>query len=278
MKIKHIFATACGSFLLTFSASASSVPLVVGTYNFQLDGGGGGAEATLNGGATVQIFCDNFANEIYAPSNDTANVTQLGTSENLSETRFGGVSSWTAIDLTSGATAATDNTFFADAAGSSAAARYAMVAYLVSQYNVVSNNTTANNTTANNQIQEAIWTLMDPAAYATASPAAITLINPSGTGVPTADLEAAANWYLGGGATNAFLSQFEVVSDIYMTPGTSAQGYVGQGGFQEQIVFTPTPTPEPRGSIWMLIGLFGVGGFLLQRARAKKLAPATTTA
>jgi hypothetical protein len=133
MKIKHIFATAFGSFLLTFSASASSVPLVVGTYNFQLDGGGGGAEATLNGGATVQIFCDNFANEIDAPSNDSANVTQLGTSENLSETRFGGVSSWTAIDLTSGATASTDNTFFADAAGSAASARYAMVAYLVSQ-------------------------------------------------------------------------------------------------------------------------------------------------
>jgi hypothetical protein len=269
MKIKHIFATAFGSFLLTFSASASSVPLVVGTYNFQLDGGGGGAEATLNGGATVQIFCDNFANEIDAPSNDSANVTQLGTSENLSETRFGGVSSWTAIDLTSGATASTDNTFFADAAGSAASARYAMVAYLVSQYNILNGNTTANN-----QIQEAIWTLMDPAAYATATPVAITLINPSATGVPTADLEAAANWYLGGGATNAFLSQFEVVSDIYMTPGTSAQGYVGQGGFQEQIVFTPTP--EPRGSIWMLIGLFGVAGFLLQRARAKKLAPATT--
>jgi hypothetical protein len=130
------------------------------------------------------------------------------------------------------------------------------------------------NSTANNQIQEAIWTLMDPAAYATASPAAITLINPSNTGVPTADLEAAANWYLGGGATNAFLSQFEVVSDYNMTAGTSAEGYVGQGGFQEQIVFTPTP--EPRGSIWMLIGLFGVGGFLLQRARAQKLALATT--
>ena len=49
---------------------------------------------------------------------------------------------------------------------------------------------------------------------------------------------------------------------------------LGVGGFQEQIVFTPAP--EPSGSIWMLIGLFGVGGFLLQRARAQKLALATT--
>jgi hypothetical protein len=270
MKTKHILGSVLGFFLLTFSASAGSVPLVVGTYNFQLDGGGGGAEATLNG-VGVQIFCDNFANEIYVPSTDSANVTQLGSGANLDETRFGEVSSWTSIDLTSGATAAVDNAFLAGSAGSAASARYDMAAYLVSLYSIP-----GANSTANNQIQEAIWTLMDPAAYATASPV-ITLINPSGTGVPTADLEAAANWYLAGGATNAFLSQFEVVSDAtYMTPGTSAQGYVGQGGFQEQIVFTPTP--EPRGSIWMLIGLFGVGGFLLQRARAKKLALATTTA
>jgi hypothetical protein len=46
---------------------------------------------------------------------------------------------------------------------------------------------------------------------------------------------------------------------------------VGTGGFQEQIVFTPAP--EPAGSIWMLIGLFGVAGFLVQRTRTRKLAP-----
>jgi hypothetical protein len=264
MKIKHILGTVLGFFLLTFSASASPLPLVVGTYNFPLDGGGGGAEATLNG-VPVQIFCDDFNNVIYVPSTDSANVTQLGSSANLDETRFGEVSSWTAIDLTSGATASTDITFFAGA-GSAASARYDMVAYLVSLYNIPQNgNSTVN--AANNQIQEAIWTLMDPASYGSGA-----LIDPSGFGVPTADLEAAANWYLGGGATNTFLSQFEVVSDATMTAGTSADGYVGVGGFQEQIVFTPTP--EPRGSIWMLIGMFGVGGFLLQRARGKKLAPA----
>ncbi len=261
MKTKHLYGAALGFFLLTFSAGANPVSLVVGTYNFALDGGGGGAEATLNG-VSVQIFCDNFANEIYVPSTDSADVTTLGSSENLSETRFGGVSSWTTIDLTSGSTASTDNAFFASAAGSAASARYDMVAYLVSLYKIGNGNNTANN-----QIQEAIWTLMDPAAYATASPV-VTLINPSGTGVPTADLEAAANWYLDGGATNAFLSQFEVVSDATMTPG--AAGAPGVGGFQEQIVFTPAP--EPRGSIWMLIGLFGAVGFVLHKARARKFA------
>jgi hypothetical protein len=255
MKISLIYGTVFALFFLAFSASAGSVPLVVGAYNFQLYGGGGGALATL-GVNQVQIFCDNFANEIDAPSTDSANVTTLGNSANLDETRFGDVTSWTTISLTGGAPASTDDTFFNSGAGSTAAARYDMVGYLVSLYNVG-----GGNDTSNNQIQEAIWTLMDPAAYGTGTP----LIDPSGVGVPTADLEAAASWYSGGGATNSFLSQVEVVSDATMTVPLVG---VGTDGFQEQIVFTPAP--EPRGSIWMLIGLFGAGGFLLQRARRNK--------
>jgi hypothetical protein len=259
MKINLIFGTVLGFFVLNFSAGASSVPLVVGTYNFQLDGGGGGAQATLNG-LPVEIFCDDFANEIYVPSANSANVTTLGSSVNLDETRFGGVSSWTTIDLAGNST---DQNFLNGAGGSAASARYAMVAYLVSLYSLA-----GENSESNNQIQEAIWTLMDPAAYGAGTP----LIDPSGFGQPTADLAAAANWYLGGGATNSFLSEFEVVSDANMTPGNSANGGVGVGGFQEQIVMDPVAAPEPRGSIWMLIGLLGVGGFLLQRARRRKLA------
>jgi hypothetical protein len=256
MKINPIYGTALGFFLLTVSASAGSVPLVVGTYNFQLDGGGGGSSATLNG-VPVEIFCDDFANEIYVPSSNSADVTQLGSGANLDDTRFGEVTSWANIGGT------TDGSFFNGGAGSTATARYDMVAWLVSQYVVGQGNTTANN-----QIQEAIWTLMDPAAYGSSTP----LIDPSGVGEPITDLENAANWYIDGGATNSFLSQFEVVSDAAMTSGSYRNGYVGVGGFQEQIVYTPTP--EPEGSIWMLIGLFGAGGFLLQRARGKKLAAA----
>jgi hypothetical protein len=251
MKLSLICGTIFASFLLTFNADASSVPFDTGTYNFPLAGGGGGSQATLNG-LDVEAFCDDFANEISDPSNHTATVTQLGSGADLSATRFGNVSSWATI------TGTTDDGFFNGAAGSAASARYDMVAWLVSQYNM-----SQGDNTSNNQIQEAIWTLMDPAAYATDTPPQ-PLIDPSGVGVPITDLENAANWYLGGGATNSFLSKFEVVSDSTMTPGNSANGYVGVGGFQEQIVMTP----EPRGGIWMLFGLLGVGAFLLRRAPA----------
>ncbi len=251
MKLSLICGTVLASFFLTFNAGASSVPFDTGSYNFPLAGGGGGSQATLNG-FSVEAFCDDFANDISDPSNHTAVVTQLGTGADLSQTRFGGVSSWAAI------TGTTDDAFFNGAAGSLASARYDMVAWLVSQYNL-----SQGNNASNNQIQEAIWTLMDPAAYATNNPSQ-PLIDPSGLGEPIADLQNAANWYLGGGATNSFLSKFEVVSDATMTAGNSTNGYVGIGGFQEQIVMTP----EPRGGMWVLIALLGVSAFLLRRAPA----------
>ncbi len=250
MKLGLTCGTLFASFVLTFNAGAVGVPFDTGSYNFPLAGGGGGSQATLNG-VSVEAFCDDFANEISDPSNHTANVTQLSTSADLSDTRFGAVTSWTTI------TGTTDDAFFNSGAGSQASARYDMVAWLVSQYNLPQGNNTSNN-----QIQEAIWTLMDPAAYATDTPPQ-PLIDPSGVGVPITDLENAANWYLGGGATNSFLSNFEVVNDTAMTAGTSANGYVGVGGFQEQIVMTP----EPRGGIWILVGLLGVGALVLRRTR-----------
>ena len=53
------------------------------------------------------------------------------------------------------------------------------------------------------------------------------------------------------GALNTFLSKFEIVSPTNMT----FKNGLGSGGFQEQIVLTP----EPRGGIWMLLGLLTVG-------------------
>ena len=237
---------------MTLSATAGSVPLNVISYNFALAGGGGGALATLNG-VPVQIFCDDFANEIYLPSSNTANVTTLGTSVNLSETRFGGVSpnGWNTITLTDGNSVdAQDDAFFnSPGRGSSALARYEMVAYLVSLYNPgLGGNTT------NNQIQEAIWAIMDPTAEGPA-------IDPSSLS-PDSYLEQAATWY-GSMNTpgnqnvlNSFLSQFEIVSGANMTYSNG----LGIGGFQEQIVMTP----EPRGGVWILLVLM-VGGFLVVR-------------
>lgn len=249
MKTNLLCGVICGSFLLALRASAGSVPFDPSSYNFQLAGGGGGAQATLNG-ATVEIFCDDFANTIWVPSSNSANVTVLTSS--LDQTRFGGVTSWTTIN----SAGATDDAFFNTGAGSAATARYDMVAYLVSQYQ-----RGLGNNTSNNQIQEAIWTLMDPAVYATDTPP-IPLINPDGVD-PAADLQLAAAWYMGGGATASFLANFEVVTDATMTLGSPATGGVGVGGFQEQIVMTP----EPRGGAWMLIGLFAaIGVFQLRRS------------
>ncbi|HTC34877.1 MAG TPA: hypothetical protein VK724_15980 [Bryobacteraceae bacterium] len=254
--------------VLTLPVDANPVTFQAITYNFQLDGNGGGEAGTLNG-VSVESFCDDFANDLRVPSSHTANVTQLSTTADLDETRFGEVTSWTTITLTGNTT---DQTFLNTGAGSTAEARYAMVAWLVSQYNIPQNaNPTVN--AANNQIQEAIWTLMDPRAYASLywqHP----LIDPSGLGQPTADLEAAANWYLGGGATNSFLSHFEVVSDVNMA-ANPYHGNVDSGGFQEQIVYLPTP--EPRAGSMILFALFGVGAFLKARAMRVAIAGARAT-
>jgi hypothetical protein len=265
MKNKTLVGAGCALLFLSIGASAGTVPLNTNNYNFALAGGGGGSTATLNG-LSVETFCENFADEIYVPGSYLANVTTLGTSADLSNTRFGGVSStdWTTISLTSGNSTidTTDDTFFNSGKGSSAMARYDMAAYLVSLYDV-----SQGNTTANNQIQEAIWTIMDPTEDGT-------VINPANVN-PSGYLNEAANWYstmdssANQAALNTFVSHFEIVSpsDMTFTAG------LGIGGFQEQIVMTP----EPRGESWMLLGLLLSGFFVVQlrgrTAAAGRLAP-----
>ena len=102
---------------MTFAANAGTVPFNVLSYNFALDGGGGGATATLNG-APVEIYCDDFNNEINSPSNNSAYVTTLSTTANLIDTRFGEVASNAWTNLTS--LGSTDDTFFNTGAGSTA--------------------------------------------------------------------------------------------------------------------------------------------------------------
>ena len=262
MKRKSIFGAGLALLFTALGAHAGTVSLVLSpsSYNFQLAGGGGGASALLNG-APVEIFCDNFADEIYVPSNNQANVTMLGTGANLGDTRFGSVAptGWTTITLNDGNTALdnADEAFFNDPngstpeAGSTALARYEMAAYLVSLYNV-----SQGSTTANNEIQEAIWTILDPAAQGP-------VIDPSGVN-PDSYLENAVNWYnnMSGNQTalNTFLSKFEIVSDPSMT---GLGNGVGVGGFQEQIVMTP----EPRGGIWILLGFLAAGFLVVRRNR-----------
>ncbi len=262
-------------FVLIGGASAASVPFDTVSYNFQLAGGGGGSEATLDG-VSVEIFGDDFADKISSPKDYSANVTDLSTTANLDETRFGEVSSWSSINLSGRPrNVSADKAFLNHGAGSSALARYEMSAYLVSLYSVGQGNDAANN-----EIQEAIWTLIDPSALRGAP-------NPDHVD-PTGDLEQAITWYetmnTAGNRSelNSFLAGFEIVSPTNM----KFKRGLGTGGFQEDIVTIPDPapdvvanvagldrqivvcpTPEPRSVSWILLGLFGSAMFLLPKVR-----------
>jgi len=253
---KLTFGGACALLVLTIGASAGTLD-VTNNYNFPLSGGGGGAVATLNG-VSVEIFCDDFDNNISLGTNYSANVTALGTSANLSATRFGGISGlgWTQFTTLG----SLDDSFFnVGGAGSTAVARYAMAAYLVSLYNQ-----TPADYPVDNQIQDAIWSIMDPAGE--------TVSDPGVNG--TSFVEQAANWYMGMDnsanltALNNFLAHYEIVSPASM----DCSNRLVNCGFQEQIVDpnpipAPTPTPEPRGGALALLGVFAIGMFGLRRVR-----------
>lgn len=272
MKRSLTFITISACLVLARGASASSVPLHTNTANFQLTGGGGGEQATL-GGATVEIFGDDFENSIAIHHDYSANVTALSANADLDETRFGGVASnaWTTIGLSGRLKVTTPyRNFFNSGAGSAALARYEMAAYLVSQYSLGSGNNTANK-----QIQEAIWTLLDPAQEGAAS-------NPANVN-PTGYLESAADWYNtmhkpgNLSALNSMLKDFEIVSPATM----KFRKGLGTGGFEEQIVMAPTTkpavlgaqnlvaTPEPRNAS-ILIGLIAMAGCLANRFRKER--------
>lgn len=281
MQSKFVFGATFAVLSIAFGASAGTVPLDVSTnYDFQLDGGGGSAVATLNG-VQFQIYCDNFANNINLGQDYTAYATTLSTTANLSDTRFGNVSEsasttsgttgWEPIILNDGNTAVdnADDTFFNSGAGLAPLERYEMAAYLVSQYNLANNTMQIQN--ANNEIQQAIWTLMDPTVDGP-------VVDPSGLN-PDYYLEQAASWVQAMNtpgnlsALNAYLSHFEVVSDATMTFYSSG---AASGGFQEQIVDPnpippPCPTPEPRGCALALGALLAGAAFVVKRSRESRV-------
>lgn len=221
------------------------------SYNFQLNGGGGGASAVLDLNKTLEIYCNDFNNDIYVPhSNYTANLTtftQAGL--NAGNTRFGEMdsSAFNLVTINDGDPndAAEQSTIN----GATALGRYQMAGYLVSQYNLA-----GGNNAANNNIQMAIWELLDPVSY----PTAPISLNPSAQ--PTEALEMAADWYQGTDETarEAYLQNYRIVSDATMT--CPAGGCVSNsllpmvGGFQEQI----TSVPEPGSFSLLAIGLIGI--------------------
>src|SRR5579872_1137781 len=179
--------------LLALSVVATAGPVTLDTqsYNFPLDNGGGGASATLNKTQNIEIFCVDYANDIYVPVQGySANLSTITSGSDLSETRFGGQTSW--ADLT-GLSGGLGNPFTGSDANTldnitSALARYQMAAYLVSTYNLKSNPT---NSPANDGIQQAIWDILDPNTFAVFSGA-------------TTDnaLAGAVNWYSSNSSSN----------------------------------------------------------------------------
>lgn len=236
-----------------FIHSANGDTLVTGPSSdyFDVDGGGGGLSSTLNN-VSIEDYCVDFANWINFSSTYTVNVTPV-TSSNLSETRFANVSSFTTT-YTANATVSLDST---DAntllsTDENVQARYEMAAYLITLYQIPANLNTPPSA-YNDGIQQAIWDLLDPAG-GTASPQAI--------GNPTWALEQAAEWYSNPESNKSFLANVVIISDPSMTTCTT-QGGAKCGGFQEQLAILPTP--EPRGTAILILGLFTIVGILARK-------------
>lgn len=240
--------------LLSFCAAANAGPVThvldTNSYNFALNNGGGGAQATIDKGQSVEIFCVDFANDIYVPvQNYSAYLTTLTSGSDLSETRFGSVAS---SDWTQMSTSFIDTTDANTIDNATDLGRYQMAAFLVSQYNLGNGNSVQNN-----GIQQAIWDILDPKTFTTVY-----------NGATDSEIEAAAQWYTGMGgnagstALNSFLTNYRIVSSATMT--SCGAGLPLCGGFQEQI----TVVPEPRHLALMLMGLLLAGSVVFRKVRA----------
>ena len=237
-----------GGFTLAFlvatvGALASPVQFDTHSYNFALDGGGGGESGVLNLTQDVETVCVDFDNEIYVGHTDySAYLSTLTAGSDLSHTRFGGNSSWHTITLNDGdPNDAADSATIDDA---DALERYQMAAFLVTEYQM-----NQGSNAYNNGIQGAIWDILDPSS----SPLAPDYANADQA------LERAAEWLANPNADKSFLAGFLIVSDATMA--WNGAGKPLAGGFQEQLTMLTT-VPEPRQVGWILMALFSICAFL----------------
>ncbi len=104
------FRRTCGILLafsfLTINAVADTATFDITSSNLTLDEDMVGFLGTVTTGTSpnqetfdVQTFCVDFANNIGVPSDNTAYITGIESTSNLSDTRFGGVTAWTQITL-----------------------------------------------------------------------------------------------------------------------------------------------------------------------------------
>lgn len=222
------------------------------SYNFQVDNGGGGVSALLNQTTPLEIYCNDFNNDIWVPQQNYSATVSTITPNTLGATRFGRLN---AADFQTVTFTDPDNDSDANIINSANGyARYEMVAYLVSQYNFA-----GQGNAYNSGIQMAIWEIMDPLAYSSSpSPSSY---NPSAN--PSAAFEMAADWYASYGTNDlgrqAYLSNYRIVSDSTMVCAKLSSGACNPdaplvGGFQEQI----TSLPEPAAGLPLAFGLIAL--------------------
>lgn len=242
--VRLMFWSPAAMFLfLTPALNANPVVFDAQTYNFALDGGGGG-EAALLGSQNVETFCVDFNNVIYVPGDYSAYLSTLTNGSDLSHTRFGSNTSWETITLSDGNPNDTTDSATINDAG--ALGRYQMAAFLITQYQ-----TGQGNNAYNNGIQVAIWDILDPSSYGPA---------PNYANADDA-LELAAQWYANPNSNKSFLSDFVIISDPSMT--SDGAGNPLKCGFQEQLAMLP----EPRAIAWVPAALLMLGVLWVRFAR-----------
>jgi hypothetical protein len=263
MSFKRFYQTT--AFLFAFCVAMNAGPVVntldTTAYNFQLDGGGGGAQAVLNKTSTIEVFCVDYSNPIYVPQQGyQAVLSTLTTGSDLSDTRFGSVTSWTSLASGYALTSSAASFLNSDTA---ALDRYQMAAFLVSEYNMSDGPGTLfklnGSNTNNDGIQQAIWDLMDPKNQ--------TYGNIAYAQYTDTALFSAESWFTSTTASqrSSFLANYRIVSDVTMKP-CAGNGGMLCGGFQEQI----TVVPEPRHLALLLMGLLLIGSAVYRKFSASR--------
>lgn len=243
--------------------SLGAYSFTVTTFNPpQTTGNGGGHVGTISGPGIqppiTELFCDDFMNSL-AVTSANVNVSSLGdaiaqngAAPTLTDTRFGGVTSWKSIS-----TVATDfgNCNFGPAGcattkstldGLNALQRYEVAAYLMTQYTFFTANPSGNNfhnvqsaDFFDGGLQAAIWAILDPSAESI-----VTLNGIGGTALATGldnALTAAATWWNNPTTANrAFLANVMIATDTQVAAATgNAKLNVG---IQELMYVVPEPS------------------------------------
>jgi hypothetical protein len=246
----------CSALLLAAAASAATIPFQVtgvtggfvtgctgdgcgGKFQAEL-GGVVNASGNLEGGTSLYVYCIDSQNTVDIPSGVyDANISLITNGADLSNTRYGrSESSWDTVQEQALPITFRTNEFAfggGDLLAPSVIQRYQMAAWLVDQYATMAS-------TDRVAIQDAIWQVMDvvPPSQAVAQGTYFAPPYPAQntpTGDTVATLLANAAQFVKYDGSNAFFSQFEVITNA------SPLLLEGQDPAQELIAIVPTPEP-----------------------------------